>query len=64
MFLVGVNHSQVFTDHNPLTFIEKMKDKNHIILNWSLLLQEHSLCINHRVVIMLLLMLCQDVNIL
>ena len=38
---------QVFTDHNPLTFIEKMKDKNRRILNCSLLLQEHNLCINH-----------------
>ena len=43
----GSKPLQVFTDHNPLTIIEKMKDKNHRILNWSLLLQEHNLCISH-----------------
>ena len=43
----GSKPLQVFTDHNPLTFIGKMKNKNHRILNWSLLLQEHNLCINH-----------------
>ena len=43
----GSKPLQVFTDPNPLTFIEKMKDKNRKNLNWSLLLQEHNLCINH-----------------
>ena len=43
----GNKPHQVFTDHNSLTFIEKMKDKNHRILNYFLLLQEHNLCINH-----------------
>ena len=31
----GSKPLQVFTDHNLLTFIEKMKDKNRRILNWS-----------------------------
>ena len=54
----------VFTDHNPLTFIEKMKDKNHRILNWSLLLQEHNLCINHiKGCDNVIADACQDVNI-
>ena len=44
----GSKPYQVVTDHNPLTFIEKMKDKNRRISNWSLLLQEHILCINHK----------------
>ena len=43
----GSKPLQVFTDHNPLIFIEKMKDKNRRILNWSLLLQEYNLCIHH-----------------
>jgi len=38
---------QVFTDHNPLVFIHKMKNKNQRILRWSLMLQEHNLQISH-----------------
>ena len=30
----------VFSDHNPLTFIHKIKNKNQRLLRWSLLLQE------------------------
>ncbi|TNV71127.1 hypothetical protein FGO68_gene3111 [Halteria grandinella] len=37
----------VFTDHNPLTFIGKMKNKNQRILRWSLTLQEYNLDIKH-----------------
>ena len=37
----------VFRDHNPLTFIHKMKNKNHRLLRWSLLLQEYNLDIKH-----------------
>ena len=29
----------IFTDHNPLTFIHKMKNKNQRLLRWSLMLQ-------------------------
>ena len=36
-----------FTDHNPLTFIHKMKNKNQRLLRWSLMLQEHNLDIRH-----------------
>ena len=43
----GSKPLQVLTDHNPLTFIEKMKVKNHRISNWSLLLQDHNLCRNY-----------------
>ena len=37
----------VFSDHNPLTFIHKMKNKNQWLLRWSLLLQEYNLDIRH-----------------
>jgi hypothetical protein len=37
----------VFTDHNPLVFIHKMKKKNQRILRWSLILQEYDLEIRH-----------------
>ena len=38
-----------FSDHNPLTFIHKMKNKNLRLLRWSLLLQEYmyNLAIRH-----------------
>ena len=37
----------VFTDHNPLTFINKMKNKNQRLVRWSLALQEYNLEIRH-----------------
>ncbi|XP_077993259.1 uncharacterized protein LOC144447231 [Glandiceps talaboti] len=37
----------VFTDHNPLTFVHKMKSKNQRLLRWSLMLQEYNLEIRH-----------------
>ena len=37
----------VISDHNPLTFIHKMKNKNQRLLRWSLLLQEYNLDIRH-----------------
>ena len=37
----------VYTDHNPLVFFHKMKNKNRRLLNWSLMLQEYSLQIEH-----------------
>ena len=37
----------VYTDHNPLTFINKMKNKNQRILRWSLTLQGYNLDIRH-----------------
>ena len=36
-----------FTDHNPLTFIHKMKNKNQRLVRWSLALQEYNLEIKH-----------------
>ena len=38
---------KVYTDHNPLVFLNKFKEKNQRILRWSLLLQEYPLSIQH-----------------
>lgn len=38
---------EVYTDHNPLVFIEKMKNKNQRLLRWSLAFQEYNLIIRH-----------------
>ena len=38
---------QVYTDHNPLVFISKMKNHNQRLLRWSLALQEYDLEIRH-----------------
>jgi len=38
---------KVFTDHNPLVFINKMKNRNQRLVRWSLALQEYNLDISH-----------------
>ena len=37
----------VYSDHNPLVFLNKMKNKNRRLLNWSLMLQEYDIEIRH-----------------
>ena len=37
----------VWTDHNPLLFLSKFKNKNQRLTRWSLLLQEWDLQIKH-----------------
>lgn len=37
----------VYTDHNPLIFIHKMKNKNQRLTRWSLQLQEFDVVIQH-----------------
>ena len=37
----------VFTDHNPIVFINKMKEKNQRLLRWSLILQQYNMQISH-----------------
>jgi hypothetical protein len=37
----------VYTDHNPLVFLNKMKNKNRRLLNWSLILQEYDILVKH-----------------
>ena len=38
---------KVFTDHNPLKFVHKMKTENQRLLRWSLPLQEYDLDVHH-----------------
>ena len=38
---------KVYTDHNPLTFLKTMKNKNQRLVRWSLALQEYILEIQH-----------------
>ena len=37
----------VYTDHNPLTFLHKMSNKNQRLTRWSLQLQEYDIVIKH-----------------
>ncbi|CAB4029730.1 Hypothetical predicted protein [Paramuricea clavata] len=37
----------VYTDHNPLVFLHKLKDNNQRLLRWSLILSEYNMVINH-----------------
>jgi hypothetical protein len=37
----------VYTDHNPLTFLHRMKNKNQRILRWCLTLQEFNMTVKH-----------------
>ena len=38
---------KVYTDHNPLTFLKTMRNKNQRLVRWSLALQEYNLEIQH-----------------
>jgi len=37
----------VFTDHNPLVFLARMRNKNRRLMNWSLRLQSFNISIQH-----------------
>ena len=37
----------VYTDHNPLMFVYKMRTKNQRLLRWSLTLQEYNVIVKH-----------------
>ena len=38
---------EVYTDHNPIIFINRMKNKNQRLLRWGLALQSYNLIIRH-----------------
>ena len=38
---------EVFSDHNPLVFLHKLKNKNQRLLRWSLMLSEYDMKIEH-----------------
>ena len=38
---------EVYTNHNPLVFLGKMRNKNQRLLQWSLQLQEYNVMIAH-----------------
>ena len=37
----------IYTDHNPITFLSRMKNNNQRLLRWALFLQEYDLDIRH-----------------
>ena len=47
IYLNNGHTTKVFTDHNPLAFLSKMKEKNQKLLRWSLFLQEFDIDIIH-----------------
>ena len=44
---MALHKVMVYTDHNPLTFIHRMKETNQRVLRWSLMLQEYPISIQH-----------------
>lgn len=48
VYLTAAEYSLVvFTDHNPLTFLHKLKNKNQRLMRWSLMLQQYNLVMKH-----------------
>ena len=47
VYLSGSNDVVVYTDHNPLVFLEKFRNKSQKLFRWSLLLQPYPLKIVH-----------------
>lgn len=37
----------IYTDHNPLTYLHSMKNKNQRLMRWSIFLQDFNICIRH-----------------
>ncbi len=38
----------VYTDHNPLTFISRMRNQNQRLMRWSLIIQNYNLEIKYK----------------
>ena len=43
----GVTPLKVFSDHNPIKFLQRFGNKNRRLANWSLILQEYNFDIEH-----------------
>ncbi len=39
---------EVYTDHNPLTFLSRMSNNNQRLMRWLLIVQEFNLKIQHK----------------
>ena len=38
---------EIFTDHNPLVFTDRMQNQNQRLMRWSLILQQYPLNVKH-----------------
>ena len=47
VYVTGPFPVTVFTDHNPLTYLNKFKNKSQRLMRWSLLLQGYNLEFEH-----------------
>lgn len=47
VYLSGGGDVTVYTDHNPLTFLEKFRGSNQRVFRWSLALQPYNLVVRH-----------------
>ena len=47
-YFYGQEKILIFTDHNPLIWLQSVRDKNMRLMRWSLLLQDKGLVIKHR----------------
>ena len=43
----GLYPLHVYSDHNPLTFVTKMRNTNRRLVGWYLCLQEYDLVMHH-----------------
>lgn len=44
----SVSPVTIFTDHNPLTFLQLMSNSNHRLMRWSLICQSYNMKICHK----------------
>lgn len=48
VYVGGAVHPVViFTDHNPLVFLDRMRNNNQRLMRWSIILQGYNLEIRH-----------------
>ena len=47
VYISNSSEVTVFTDHNPLTFLERFRNKNQRLFRWSLFLQPYGLKVTH-----------------